>query len=87
MDYCSFFTFTNIRSKIAAQHRFIQTLLYCIQITVAYFLMLIAMTYNTYLTAAVVLGAGFGHWLFALIQESSITNAETVEDFSSDACH
>lgn len=28
-------------------------------------LMLIAMTYNVWLTAAVVLGAGFGHWLFA----------------------
>ncbi len=31
----------------------------------SYFLMLIAMTYNSYLVLAVILGAGFGHFLFA----------------------
>ena len=66
----------------------VQAGLYCIQITLAYFLMLIAMTYNTYLTAAVVLGAGFGHWLFALIQDSApAANVDTVDAVSSDACH
>lgn len=66
----------------------VQAALYCVQITLAYFLMLIAMTYNVYLTAAVVFGAGFGHWLFALIQDSDPTaNVDTVDAVSSDACH
>ncbi|CAD5229151.1 unnamed protein product [Bursaphelenchus okinawaensis] len=66
--------------------RLLQTFLYCLQLTVAYWLMLIAMTYNVYLTAMVVIGAGFGHWLFALIQiQPSL--AEKQDAFASDACH
>jgi len=83
-----FFDFTAIRKKAKAKSRMVQAGLYCTQITLAYFLMLIAMTYNTYLTAAVVLGAGFGHWLFALIQDSApAANVDTVDAVSSDACH
>uniref|UniRef100_A0A7E4UMZ6 Copper transport protein n=1 Tax=Panagrellus redivivus TaxID=6233 RepID=A0A7E4UMZ6_PANRE len=62
------------------QFRLLQAGLYCIQITLAYMLMLVAMTYNVYLTAAVVLGAGFGHWLFAVLQS-------TLSELASDACH
>ncbi|KAL3106853.1 hypothetical protein niasHT_010768 [Heterodera trifolii] len=48
--------------------RMFETLIYIFQLVLAYWLMLISMTFNTYLTAAVVLGAGFGHWLFANVK-------------------
>lgn len=66
--------------------RIIQTTLYCLQLTLAYWLMLIAMTYNVYLTAVVVLGAGFGHWLFAILRKMP-AGAEKQDAFASDACH
>jgi copper transporter 1 len=66
--------------------RLLQTFIYCIQLTLAYWLMLIAMTYNTYLTAAVVLGAGFGHWLFAILKPMPFC-ADRTDTFASDACH
>ncbi|KAH7728166.1 Protein F27C1.2 b [Aphelenchoides avenae] len=66
--------------------RLLQTGIYCVQLTLAYWLMLVAMTYNTYLTAAVVLGAGFGHWLFAILKRVPST-ADRVDAFASDACH
>ena len=83
--------------------RWLESGLYCIQLTLAYWLMLIAMTYNTYLTAMVVLGASFGHWLFAgldgkfllrLINNTTPstggqtrTGIERADDFAADACH
>ncbi|CAI5438703.1 unnamed protein product [Caenorhabditis angaria] len=66
--------------------RLIQGLLYVIQLILAYWLMLIVMTYNTYLTIAVVLGAGFGHWLFAVLQLRN-SDGETTDSFQTDACH
>ncbi|EGT32775.1 hypothetical protein CAEBREN_05040 [Caenorhabditis brenneri] len=66
--------------------RLIQMLLYILQLVLAYWLMLIVMTYNTYLTAAVVLGAGFGHWLFAVLQLRS-SDGEVTDSFQTDACH
>ncbi|KAL7676849.1 hypothetical protein ACOME3_003096 [Neoechinorhynchus agilis] len=42
----------------------IQTLLHLVQIATGFMLMLIAMTFNTYLFLAVVLGSVLGHWLF-----------------------
>jgi Ctr copper transporter family len=83
--------------------RWLESGLYCIQLTLAYWLMLIAMTYNTYLTAMVVFGAGFGHWLFAgldvkfllpkLINNTTSASGqartviERTDDFATDACH
>ena len=40
------------------------TSLHLIQVTLAYFLMLIVMTYNTWLCLAVVIGATVGYFLF-----------------------
>lgn len=48
--------------------RLIETGIYAIQLLLAYWLMLIAMTFNTWLTVAVVFGAAFGHWMFANIK-------------------
>lgn len=64
----------------------LQTLLYCVQLTLAYWLMLVAMTYSVYLTAMVVLGAGFGHWLFTIVRTVPPC-AEKQDAFASDACH
>ncbi|TKR80365.1 hypothetical protein L596_014449 [Steinernema carpocapsae] len=69
-----------------AGSRLVDAILYVIQLTVAYWLMLIAMTYNVYLTAAVVLGAGFGHWLFAALNCMS-ADSDHADAFTSDACH
>uniref|UniRef100_A0AC34FPU5 Copper transport protein n=1 Tax=Panagrolaimus sp. ES5 TaxID=591445 RepID=A0AC34FPU5_9BILA len=80
-----FFKWSTKKSSPLDKSRMIQAGLYCVQITVAYFLMLIAMTYNIWLTAAVVLGAGFGHWLFS--SDYSNSNAETMEAVTSDSCH
>jgi uncharacterized membrane protein YhiD involved in acid resistance len=44
------------------------------------------MTYNIWLTAAVVLGAGFGHWLFAALKCVTPSTAQQ-EAVSGDACH
>ncbi|CAD5234603.1 unnamed protein product [Bursaphelenchus xylophilus] len=72
--------------SLLSPYRILQTTLYCIQLTLAYWLMLIAMTYNIYLTSVVILGAGFGHWMFALLQiQPSL--AEKQDAFASDACH
>ncbi|XP_055376985.1 high affinity copper uptake protein 1-like isoform X2 [Condylostylus longicornis] len=43
---------------------FYQTFLHLIQVTLSFLLMLIFMTYNVWLCLAVVLGAGFGYYLF-----------------------
>ena len=51
---------TNMWSRL----HFLQTLLHLVQITLSYFLMLIFMTYNSWLCAAVVLGATCGYFLF-----------------------
>lgn len=50
--------------------------------------MLIAMTYNSYLTAAVVLGCGLGHWIFA-ISNCARFGADTAASgaFAADVCH
>ena len=41
-----------------------QTILHGIQVLVSYMLMLVFMTYNTWLCAAVVLGSATGYFLF-----------------------
>eukprot|EP00095_Tigriopus_kingsejongensis_P005758 snap_masked-scaffold28_size608977-processed-gene-5.7 protein:Tk05758 transcript:snap_masked-scaffold28_size608977-processed-gene-5.7-mRNA-1 annotation:"high affinity copper uptake protein 1" len=51
---------TNTISKV----HFLQTLLHGVQMLLAYFLMLIFMTYNSWLCAAVILGAMLGYFLF-----------------------
>ena len=73
----------HFRQMVMSWLHLFQTLLYIVQLTLAYWLMLIVMTYNSYLTVAVVLGAGFGHWLFASFQSLQ----PKVDQFASDACH
>ena len=60
------------RARLLSGSHFIQTLLHIIQMTMSYLLMLVAMTYNSYLFLAVVLGAGMGHFLFGWCRSTVI---------------
>ncbi|CAJ0594084.1 unnamed protein product [Cylicocyclus nassatus] len=73
-------------SSPCSSARLIQAALYIVQLVLAYWLMLIVMTYNTWLTIAVILGAGFGHWLFAVLKIRDAAG-ETADSFATDACH
>jgi copper transporter 1 len=46
--------------------------MHILQMIISYGLMLVAMTFNTYLFFAVVLGAGLGHFLFGWRRSSTI---------------
>lgn len=83
-----FLNSTVSRSSPLVSSRFIEACLYCLQLTIAYWLMLIIMTYNVYLTGAVVVGAAFGYWLFAgFLSVSPIPTNASVDQSASDACH
>lgn len=53
-----------VETPILSRPHFILTLIHLVQICMAYFLMLIFMTYNTWLCLAVVFGAASGYFLF-----------------------
>lgn len=53
----------NIPTMLSMEHAW-QTILHGIQVLVSYMLMLVFMTYNTWLCAAVVLGSATGYFLF-----------------------
>uniref|UniRef100_A0AAF5CYV4 Copper transport protein n=1 Tax=Strongyloides stercoralis TaxID=6248 RepID=A0AAF5CYV4_STRER len=65
--------------------RIVLAFLYIIQLTLAYCLMLITMTYNIYLGAAVVFGAGLGNYLFSGIKCSK--DEDQIQSYAEDACH
>ncbi|CAM4950552.1 unnamed protein product [Rotaria socialis] len=60
------------RARLLSFPHAIQTLLHIVQMAFSYLLMLVAMTYNTYLLIAIVLGAGLGHFLFGWRRSSVI---------------
>uniref|UniRef100_A0A0N4Z122 Copper transport protein n=1 Tax=Parastrongyloides trichosuri TaxID=131310 RepID=A0A0N4Z122_PARTI len=72
-------------SKESPCMRLLLSFLYVLQLTLAYCLMLITMTYNIYLGAAVVLGAGLGNYLFSGIECSKDKNQ--IQKYAEDACH
>lgn len=55
--------------------------LFVAELSFAYFLMLIAMTYNTWLFVAVVIGRGLGYYLVTPLIGSHIGSEET-DDYS-----
>lgn len=63
---------SNITSRLFSRGHLIQTFLHMIQITVSYLLMLVFMTYNSWLCLAVVLGAGAGYFIFGVYRMTSI---------------
>ncbi|VDN85525.1 unnamed protein product [Brugia pahangi] len=78
--------FRTTKEEISAKIRFLQAVLYFVQLTLAYCLMLIAMTYNIWLTMAVIAGAAFGHWLFAILKCFN-PQTDDLDTFATDACH
>jgi len=62
------------RSQVSIQ--FSKTCLFMAELTFAYFLMLIAMTYNTWLFMAVVIGRGLGYYLVTPLIGSRIDSDE-----------
>lgn len=53
-----------VRNRIVSWPHLLQTFLHMIQMVISYFLMLIFMTYNVWLCLGVILGAGFGYFVF-----------------------
>ena len=53
-----------VETSMTSIGHLVLTLIHVVQVTLAYLLMLVFMTYNTWLCAAVVLGFGFGYFLF-----------------------
>ncbi|CAF2624033.1 unnamed protein product [Rotaria sp. Silwood2] len=75
-DICETCTSTENRQhalvRLLSVSHLIQTLLHILQMALSYLLMLVAMTFNTYLFFAIVLGAGLGHFLFGWRRSSVI---------------
>uniref|UniRef100_A0A023FC90 Copper transport protein n=1 Tax=Amblyomma cajennense TaxID=34607 RepID=A0A023FC90_AMBCJ len=53
-----------VRNRIVSWPHLLQTFLHMVQMVISYFLMLIFMTYNVWLCLGVILGAGFGYFVF-----------------------
>ena len=56
--------FNCCRSRMLTCSHLVQTLLHIFQVIISYCLMLVFMTYNVWLCAAVALGAGMGYFVF-----------------------
>merc|ERR1719376_800630 len=52
-----------LKEAFFSRHHLLQTAMHLIQVTIGYFLMLIAMTYNVWCFLAVILGSGIGYFL------------------------
>lgn len=68
-----------IETNMLSLAHLILTILHMVQMTLAYFLMLIVMTYNSWLCASVVVGSTVGYFLFGW-RKTSIVDV-------SDHCH
>jgi len=64
------------RARLLSVNHVIQSLLHIVQMTISYLLMLVAMTFNSWLFFAIVLGAGVGHFLFAWLRSSVLDHNE-----------
>lgn len=66
----------SIRKKIFNKVHVLQALLHIVQMTIAYGLMLIAMTFNYWLFLSLVVGFGFGYLFFGWIRSNVIDRNE-----------
>lgn len=55
------FTF---RFSIAIVDHVLQTMMHMLQVLISYFLMLAFMTYNVWIGLGIIIGAGFGYFVF-----------------------
>lgn len=63
----------------------VQTLLHLVQVTLSYLLMLVFMTYNTWLCAATVVGLALGYFLFGWRRRAALLQQQ--EGARADCCH
>ena len=73
---CEIFIF-HIRLDLITQ--FAKTCLFVAELSFAYFLMLIAMTYNTWLFVAVVIGRGMGYYVVTPLIDTYYNEEETAD--------
>lgn len=64
------------RSRLLSRGHLIQTFLHMVQVTLSYLLMLVFMTYNSWLCLSVVLGAGLGYFFFGYKRMTTIDSNE-----------
>ncbi|CAO1621263.1 unnamed protein product [Sympodiomycopsis kandeliae] len=60
---------------------------YALSVTLSFFLMLLFMTYNSYVISAVVLGAAIGHYLFQRPESNIEEEQEEEEEDRGMSCH
>ena len=51
---------------------FLQVILHIIQVGISYFLMLVIMTYNSWIIGSILTGAGFGYFIFGYKRVTTI---------------
>ena len=56
---------STFRAPVKYTENALYSLMYAVQLAISYILMLVAMTFNVYLFLAIVLGVGFGHFVYA----------------------
>ena len=59
--------------------QFVKTCLFLAELSFAYFLMLIAMTYNTWFFVAVVIGRGMGYYVVTPLIDTYTSREETAD--------
>ncbi|XP_020626943.1 probable low affinity copper uptake protein 2 [Orbicella faveolata] len=72
-------TFNIIVKKLNLITQIAKTCLFVAELSFAYFLMLIAMTYNTWLFVAVVIGRGMGYYVVTPLIETYYRREETAD--------
>mmetsp|Transcript_12650 Transcript_12650/g.28080 ORF Transcript_12650/g.28080 Transcript_12650/m.28080 type:complete len:664 (+) Transcript_12650:137-2128(+) len=78
----------HLKNKPALRQGAVMVFLYAAQLTLGYFAMLVAMTYQSELFICIVLGLAMGHWVFNFRPSFSMDDAvkSEVEDMGVDPC-
>ncbi len=74
-----------LRANMWSGAHLAQTLLHLLQVTLSYLLMLVFMTYNTWLCAALVAGLTAGYFLFGWRKQAAVLRPADLVD--GDCCH
>ncbi|KAG7562627.1 hypothetical protein FFLO_01894 [Filobasidium floriforme] len=71
--------------KLPSSIRLFRAILYATTMALSFFLMLVAMTYNTYLFFSIILGGFIGHWTYeSEMNVGAVMNGQQVKGY---ACH
>ena len=75
-NFLLFFICFCFRSRLLSKGHILQTFLHMFQVAISYLLMLVFMTYNSWLCLSVVLGAGLGYFFFGYKRLTTIDSNE-----------